>query len=84
MTHPYLCPNCKTNRMRFNIIEQNASAVKLDPSSGEVVHHYEKDEPLDPFHLPYKGSKIMVQCAVCGVVGEEEMFIKRAENNPLK
>lgn len=78
MTSPYLCPNCKTNRSRFNIIEQVPKSVKLDPQSGEVLTEY-SSEALDAFHLPYKGPSYKVQCATCGLVEEERSFIKRAE-----
>jgi rubredoxin len=79
MTHPYLCPNCKTNRSRFNIIEQMAHSVKMDPQSGEVVEEY-TSENLGAFHIPYKGSAYRVQCGVCGLIEEEQGFIKRAEH----
>ncbi|MDM5316349.1 DNA alkylation repair protein [Fictibacillus sp. b24] len=81
MANPYLCPNCKTNRTRFNVIEQNPVSVKLDPSTGDVVQQYE-DGQLDMFHLPYRGSERLIQCGACGIVGEEEMYIKRAQSNP--
>lgn len=78
MTSPYLCPNCKTNRSRFNIIEQVVKSVKLDPQSGEVVNEYTSDS-LDAFHIPYKGPAYKIQCATCGLIEEERSFIKRAE-----
>jgi hypothetical protein len=82
MAHPYLCPNCKTNRTRFNVIEQNPVSVKLDPGTGDIVQKYGDEDQLDMFHLPYKGAERLIQCAACGIVGEEEMYIKRAQSNP--
>ncbi len=79
MSSPYLCPNCKTNRTRFNIIEQVAKSVKVDPQSGEIVQEY--DGNLDPFHIPYRGPNYKVQCGACGLIEEERTFIKRAENH---
>ncbi|WP_010283809.1 hypothetical protein [Bacillus timonensis] len=78
MSSPYLCPNCKTNRSRFNIIEQVPKSVKMDPQSGEVVEEYTAN--LDPFHVPYRGPEIKVQCGVCGLIEDEQSFIKRAQN----
>ncbi len=78
MSSPYLCPNCKTNRSRFNIIEQVSRSVKMNPQSGEVMEEYA--ENLDPFHVPYRGPEIKVQCGVCGLIEDEQSFIKRAQN----
>ncbi|MGV3489226.1 MAG: DNA alkylation repair protein [Tuberibacillus sp.] len=78
MAGPYLCPNCKTNKTRFNLIAQVPQAVKLDPNTGDILQEY-SDGELDPFHLPYKGPERKVQCAVCGLIDEEQSFIKRAK-----
>ncbi|WP_243290787.1 DNA alkylation repair protein [Bacillus sp. FJAT-47783] len=78
MSTPYLCPNCKSNRTRFNIIEQIPKAVKLDPKSGDVVEQYEQNA-LDPFHLPYKGPHYKIQCGACGLIEDEISFIKHAQ-----
>lgn len=78
MTSPYLCPNCKTNKTRFNLIAQVPQSVKLDAHTGEIIQEYDESH-LDPFHLPYQGPERKVQCAVCGLIDEEQSFIKRAE-----
>ncbi|KZZ84239.1 MULTISPECIES: hypothetical protein [Bacillaceae] len=81
MTSPYLCPNCKTNRSRYHILEQNPQAVKLNPQSGEIMEQYDSSS-LDPFHLPYKGTSKRVQCGSCGLIEDEQSFIKFAESHP--
>lgn len=81
MNQPFFCPHCKTNRTRFNLIEQVSQSVKMDPGSGEVVKVYE-DNITDPFHSPYQGPSHKVQCATCGIISEEEVFIKAAQHNP--
>jgi len=75
---PYRCPNCKTNRSRFNIIKQVPESVKLDPQTGDIVQTFENNE-LDPFHIPYKGPNYKVQCGACGLVEDEQMFKKFGE-----
>jgi hypothetical protein len=65
--------------MRFNLIRQVANSVKLDPETGEMTEAYEDESCLDPFHTPYTGPSYRIQCGVCGLIAEEEMFIKRAE-----
>jgi hypothetical protein len=79
MSKPYRCPNCKTNRTRFNMISQVPQPVKLNPQSGEIVEQYSNDQ-LEPFHLPYKGPELKIQCAACGLVEDEKTFAKFGES----
>ncbi|WP_163100880.1 DNA alkylation repair protein [Peribacillus alkalitolerans] len=73
MTSPYRCPNCKTNKSRFNLIEQVVTPVKMDPQTGTIVEQYENNA-LEPFHMPYRGPEYRVQCAACGLVEDEKTF----------
>ncbi len=79
MAKPYLCPTCKSNRMRFTLIEQTPHYVRLNPQTGEVVSEF-TSEQLDAFHQPYRGDTFMVQCGICGTVESEERFVKMAQH----
>lgn len=76
----YRCPNCRTNKSRFNLIQQVATSVKKDPQSGEVVQEFSSDN-LEPFHLPYRGPEVRVQCAACGLIEEEKTFAAFGERS---
>ncbi|MGE8204225.1 DNA alkylation repair protein [Heyndrickxia sp. NPDC080065] len=79
MHGPYCCPNCKTNRTRFNIIEQVPQAIKMDPKSGDIIEEYGIEAP-DLFHISYNGPEYRVQCGACGLVEDEKTFLKFGEN----
>ncbi|WP_313800469.1 DNA alkylation repair protein [Cytobacillus sp.] len=80
MSSPYCCPNCKTNKSRFNIIKQVSQSVKMDPQSGVILEEY-NSESLSPFHMAYRGPEYRVQCGACGLVEDERTFIKFGEKN---
>jgi hypothetical protein len=69
----YRCPSCKA-KSRFNIIDQVVTAVKMDTNTG----NYTTLDNLEPYHLRYNGPDKRVQCASCGLVEDENRFIKAA------
>lgn len=77
MAEAYLCPNCKTNRTRFNLIKQEPEIVKLDSHTGEVLDIY-TPETIEAYHFQYKGPNYKVQCGVCGLLEDEQHFVKYA------
>lgn len=79
MSHPFMCPTCKSNRMRFTVIEQIPRYVRLDPQTGQIVAEL-APEQLDTFHQPYKGDSVKIQCGICGTIESEERFVKMAEH----
>lgn len=75
----YRCPNCKTNRTRFNIVEQVVTAVKLNPETGEIVEKFGSTGEAGPFHAHYNGPERRVQCGSCGLIEDERTFVKFGE-----
>jgi hypothetical protein len=80
LTSPYFCPTCKSNRIRFNLIEQVPRPVRLDPQTGAIVSELTNDQ-LDAFHQPYRGDAYLVQCGICGTIEREERFVKMAQHD---
>jgi len=80
MAQQYCCPNCKTNRSRFNMIEQIAKPIKIDPYTGTIIKDY-TDGDVEAFHITYTGPEYRIQCGVCGTIGEEYTFIQYAVYN---
>lgn len=80
MEYPLLCPRCKSNRTRFNKIEQHSVPMKLDAISGHELEDYNTNQ--DPFYKPYTGSEYLIQCVTCGNVEEELVYQRAAEMNP--
>ncbi|MGN1401095.1 MAG: DNA alkylation repair protein [Bacillus sp. (in: firmicutes)] len=69
----YCCPNCKTNKTRFNLINQVAQPIKKDAHTGVIVEYLNVNQ-LQPFHLAYNGPSLRVQCAACGLIEDEKTF----------
>lgn len=78
MSQVYCCPNCRTNKTRFNMIQQVSTSIKKDPQSGDVIEEYTSDT-LQPFHMAYNGPSYRVQCAACGLIEDEKTFIAFGE-----
>ena len=71
---PYFCPNCRSNRVKFNVVTTYTQSFMKDASTGWVSV---TDEPLAvEEHEPN------IQCRVCGFTGNELRFIKQAEREP--
>jgi hypothetical protein len=71
---PYFCPNCRSNRVKFNLITTHSQAFMKDARNG-IITEMANDE-----FLPNMDPEI--QCRVCSFVGNELRFIKLAESEP--
>ncbi|MFC5448324.1 hypothetical protein [Paenibacillus aestuarii] len=71
---PYFCPNCRSNRVKFNVITSYAQSFMKDALTGNIV------EFKDPNPIPEPEATI--QCLVCSFTGNEMRFIKQAEREP--
>lgn len=73
-THAYYCPNCRSNRTKFNLITSSSQEIVKSAVTGEIEFIGElvqmtSDDP-------------QVQCKVCQFIGNELRFIKQAEREP--
>ena len=82
MNKPLLCPKCKTNRSRFNFLEQTPEPVRCDPFTGEVVSNSIEEFQNNPLHIQYNGPEYLIQCGVCGNLESGYRFKKMAESYP--
>lgn len=71
---PYFCPNCRSNRVKFNLITTHSQAFMKDPRNGTIT------EMANDEFLPNTDPDI--QCRVCSFIGNELRFIKLAETEP--
>jgi hypothetical protein len=71
---PYYCPNCRSNRTKFKLIESYAQQFMKDAVTGEVK------DLQDPVKI--EESEATVSCLVCGFTGNEMRFVKQAERDP--
>lgn len=71
---PYFCPNCRSNRVKFNVISKTSTRIQKDAISGEVMS---MDEPQ-----AVSDQEETIQCLVCSFIGNELRFIKQAEREP--
>jgi len=73
---PYFCPHCKSNRIKFHVINRVSYQIKKDAFDGEVVF---MGEP-EPFETIQGDTE--VECMNCNFRGYEMMFVKAAEREP--
>lgn len=73
---PYFCPNCRSNRVKFNVVTAYAQPLLKDALSGAVSI---TEEPT-----PVMEQEPNIQCRVCGFTGNELRFIKQAEREPRR
>jgi len=73
---PYFCPKCRSNRVKFKLINRLSQDVRKDAFDGDVVSMSEEQ----PF-ITIQGDT-EVQCLNCNFTAYEMMFIKAAEREP--
>lgn len=68
---PYFCPNCRSNRVKFNMIQKTSQSMMKDAMTGDIV---EIEEPMI-----VEEAEPIIECRVCSFNGNEMRFIKQAE-----
>mgnify|MGYP001048270095 CR=1 FL=1 len=75
MAKRYLCPVCRGNRSRFEIVYKLVQEVQKDELTGEVL--FRSDELVT--RLVGGRPDVDVRCARCGYTGSEASFARAAE-----
>lgn len=71
---PYFCPNCRSNRVKFSLIQKTKQPFLKDAVDGMIM------EMEDPF--PIEENEPIIECRVCGFEANENRFMKQAEREP--
>lgn len=74
---PYLCPACRGNWARFEVIYHLVQQVTKDPRTGEIRYG------SDQLELDGRGGRpaVDVRCLVCRFQGNEALFIRAAQRS---
>lgn len=71
---PYFCPNCRSNRVKFNLLKRTKSSFMKDALNGEI------SQIEDPVLI--EDPEPFIECRVCGFEGNEQRFVRQAEREP--
>lgn len=74
---PYLCPACRANRTRFELIYHYIQEVHKDPASGAVTYAADELVPAERSGRPL----LEVRCMICDFQGHEGLFVKAAQRS---
>lgn len=79
MANRYCCPNCRSNRMTFDLFYRLVRRVRKDPHRGDII-----DDPGAPqiVRRPDGEPELEVQCPYCWFRGPETMFVAGARRYP--
>lgn len=76
MARPYLCPACRNNHERFEVIYKLVQEVRLDANTGELL--FETDELTTLIDFDGRPD-IDVRCGRCSYTGKERSFLQAAK-----
>lgn len=71
---PYFCPNCRSNRTKFQVVSSYSRQFNKDAVTGEIKDLQEAVEVME--------REPMITCLVCQFTGNEMRYIKQAEREP--
>lgn len=74
LNKPYFCPNCRSNRIKFSLIEQTRRRFLKEAMTGDITEIEDPEVIVEP--------EPTIECRVCGFAGNEMRFVRQAERNP--